>query len=167
MKGNFVNISIASDSAAGNRFVETPAQVKKVVQWLTVRHPEGGIASYPMFPADEGLALLEMHEVLRPEDVIVAVTPCTEQFFVIGANGQLDMGTTVDEARAWAEISKEESPPMRSTFMLTPREQRLVKLKNEDYSLLERALALDTTALRIAEEEAVIDWKVEAAGARR
>jgi hypothetical protein len=28
---------------------------------------------YPMFRADEGLAWLEMHEALRPEDAVIAV----------------------------------------------------------------------------------------------
>jgi len=140
---------------------------KKVVQWLTVRHPEGAIASYPMFRANEGLALLEMHENLRPEDAVIAVTPCTEQFFVVETNGQLDMGTTVEEVQAWAEMSKEESLPTHLTLLLTPREQHLVKLKKEGCSLSKRALVLGTTALRIAEEEVAIDRKLEAAGAQR
>jgi hypothetical protein len=59
-----------------------------------------------MFPAAEGLAWLEMHETLRPEDTIIAVTPCTEQFFVLKTNGQLDMGTTVEEVASWADESK-------------------------------------------------------------
>ena len=53
-----------------NIFAETPIKtptIKPVVQWLTVRHHEGGVVSYPMFGADEGLAWLEMHETLRPE----------------------------------------------------------------------------------------------------
>lgn len=90
-----------------NIFAETPT-IKRVVQWLTVRHPEGAVASYPMFTADEGLAWLEMHEILRPQDVVIAVTPCTEQFLVIETNGQLDMGTTVEEVQSWAEVSKDE-----------------------------------------------------------
>jgi hypothetical protein len=107
MKGNFVNNSIASGPSAVNGFVETPPEVKRVVQWLTVRHyPEGAVASYPMFRAHEGLAWLEMNEILRPEDVVIAVTPCTEQLFVIKTNGQLDMGATVEEVQSWAEDSK-------------------------------------------------------------
>ena len=89
--------------------VNTFSTYKKVIQWITVRHPEGAVASYPMFTADEGLAWLEMHETLRPEDTVIAVTPCTEQFFVIGTNGQLDMGRTVEEVQSWAEESK--APP--------------------------------------------------------
>jgi hypothetical protein len=108
MKGNFVKTSIASDPTPINIIVEPPT-TKKVVQWLTVRHPEGAVASYPMFRADEGLAWLEMHETLRPEDTIIAVTPCTERFFVLRTNGKLDMGTTVEEVQLWAEESKE--PP--------------------------------------------------------
>ena len=84
---------------------ETPT-IRKVVQWLTVRHPEGAVNSYPMFRADEGLPWLEIYESFRPEDVVIAVTPCTEQFFVVKTNGQLDMGTTVEEVQSWAEVSK-------------------------------------------------------------
>jgi hypothetical protein len=47
-----------------------------------------------MFRSDDGLASLEMYESLRPEDVVIAVTPCTEQFFVVKTNGQLDMDAT-------------------------------------------------------------------------
>ena len=47
-----------------------------------------------MFRADDGLAWLEMHETLRPEDAVIAITPCTDQFLVVDTNGQLDMGTT-------------------------------------------------------------------------
>jgi hypothetical protein len=88
-----------------NTLAGTPT-IKKVVLWLTVRHPEGGVVSYPMFRADEGLAWLEMREALRPEDAVIAVTPCTEQSLVIETNGQLDMGTTVEEVRSWAEEAK-------------------------------------------------------------
>jgi hypothetical protein len=88
--------------------VNTFPTYKKVVQWITVRHPEGAVASYPMFRADEGLAWLEMHETLRPEDTVIAVTPCTEQFLVIETNGPLDMGTTVEEVQSWAEVSRAE-----------------------------------------------------------
>jgi hypothetical protein len=66
-----------------------------------VRRPEGAVVSYPMFAAAEGLAWLEMREVLRPEDTVIAVTPCTEQFLVVETNGQLDMGTTVEEVQSW------------------------------------------------------------------
>ncbi len=106
MKGNFVKTSIASKPTPVNIIVE-PSTIKKVVQWLTVRHPEGAVASYPMFGAYEGLAWLEMHETLRPEDTIIAVTPCTEQFFVLETNGKLDMGTTVEEVQSWANESKD------------------------------------------------------------
>jgi hypothetical protein len=88
--------------------INTFSTYKKVVQWITVRHPEGAVASYPMFAADEGLAWLEMHETLRPEDAVIAVTPCTEQFLVIETKGQLDMGTTVEEVQSWAEVSRAE-----------------------------------------------------------
>jgi hypothetical protein len=88
-----------------NILAETPT-TQKVVQWLTVRHPEGAIASYPMFRADEGLAWLETHETVRPDDAVIAVTPCTDQFFVIRTNGQLDMGATVEEVQSWADVSK-------------------------------------------------------------
>jgi hypothetical protein len=111
MKGNFVKTSIASNPTPVNIIVESPT-IKKVVQWLTVRHPEGAVVSYPMFRADEGLAWLEMHETLRPEDTIIAVTPCTQGFFVLKTNGKLDMGTTVEEVQLWAEVSKE-SPHKR------------------------------------------------------
>jgi hypothetical protein len=67
-------------------------RLREVFQWLTVRHPESAVVSYPMFRADEGLAWLEMYEPLRPEDAVIAVTPCTDQFLVIKTNGQLDMG---------------------------------------------------------------------------
>jgi flavin-binding protein dodecin len=112
MKGNIVNNSIASIPAAINTIVASPQQIRKVIQWLTVRHPEGAVASYPMFSAPEGLAWLEMHELLRPEDKVIAVTPCTEQFLVIETNGQLDMGTTVEEVQSWVEVSNE-SPEKR------------------------------------------------------
>ena len=107
MKGNFVKTSIATNPTPVNTIV-APPKIKKVIQWLTVRYSEGAIVSYPMFPAEEGLAWLEMHETLRPEDTIIAVTPCTEPFFVLQTNGQLDMGTTVGEVQSWAEESKEQ-----------------------------------------------------------
>jgi hypothetical protein len=88
-----------------NISAETPMS-RKVVQWLTVRHPEGAVSSYPMFRADEGLAWLEMHETLRPEDAVIAVTPCTDQFLVVDTNGILDVGTTAEEVQSWAEVSK-------------------------------------------------------------
>ena len=106
MKGNVVKTSIASNP--------TPVNFKKVVQWLTVRYSEGAIASCPMFPADEGFAWLEMHDTLRPEDTIIAVTPCTQRFFVLKTNGKLDMGTTVEEVQLWAEESKELATIMAS-----------------------------------------------------
>ena len=90
---------------AVNKFLETPTY-KKVVQWVTVRHPEGGVASYPMVSAPEGAAWLEMHETLRAQDTIIAVTPCIDQFFVIESHGNLDMGATVEEAQAWAEVTR-------------------------------------------------------------
>jgi hypothetical protein len=93
---------IACNPTPINKFCETPTY-KKIVQWVTVRHPEGGVASYPMFSAPEGLAWLEMRETLRPEDTIIAVTPCIDQFFVIESHGNLNMGTTLEEAQAWAE----------------------------------------------------------------
>jgi len=107
MKGNFVNNSIASDPTAVNGFVETPPEIKRVVQWLTVRHTEGAVVSYPMFRASEGLAWLEMSENLPSDAAVIAVTPCTEQFFVIETNGLLDMGATVEEVQSWAEVSKD------------------------------------------------------------
>ena len=113
MKGNFVKTSIASNPTSVNIIVESPT-IKKVVQWLTVRHPEGAVVSYPMFRADEELAWLEMHETLRPEDTIIAVTPCTQRFFVLKTNGKLDMGTTVEEVQLWAEESKELATIMAS-----------------------------------------------------
>jgi len=113
MKGNFVKTSIASNPTPVNIIVESPT-IKKVVQWLTVRHPEGAVVSYPMFRADEGLAWLEMHETLRPEDTIIAVTPCTQRFFVLKTNCKLDVGTTVEEAQLWAEESKELATIMAS-----------------------------------------------------
>jgi hypothetical protein len=58
-----------------------------------------------VFPADEGLGYLEMHELLRPEDIIVAVTLCIERFFVRYTDKQLDMGTTVEEVESRAEVS--------------------------------------------------------------
>ena len=79
---------------------------KRVVLWATVRHAEGEVFSYPIFRADEGLAWLEMHETLRPEDAVIAVTPCTDQFLVIDTNGLLDMGTTAEEVQSWADVSK-------------------------------------------------------------
>jgi hypothetical protein len=125
MKGDFVKTSIASNPIPVNVIVEPPT-IKKVAQWLTVRHPEGAVVSYPMFRADEGLAWLEMHETLRPEDAVIAVTPCTEQFLVIKTNGKLDMGTTVEEVQSWAEESKEpyrwrliELPPAENQVGLT------------------------------------------------
>ncbi len=81
-----------------------PTTSKRVVLWATVRHAE--VFSYPMFRADDGLAWLEMHETLRPEDAVIAVTPCTDQFLVVDTNGQLDMGTTPEEVQSWAEVSK-------------------------------------------------------------
>ena len=47
-----------------------------------------------------------MRETLRPEDAVIAVTPCTEQFLLTKTNGQLDMGTAVEEVQSWAEVSK-------------------------------------------------------------
>ncbi len=137
MKGNLVKTSIASDPTPGNIFVEPPTQTKKVVQWLTVRHPEGGVASYPMFQADEGLAWLTMDENLRPRDVVIAVTPCTEQFFVLATNGELDMGRTVEEVQFWAEESK------RAAHTSAPAGWK-------DHGSV-------ATTQRIAEEEAAID----------
>jgi|ERR1700678_335436 hypothetical protein len=99
-----MNTSIASDPTAVNSSLPEPT-IKKVVQWLTVRYPEGAIASYPMYPADEGIALLRIEENLRPEDKVIAVTPCLDQFFLVETGGQLDMGTTPQEARFWAQES--------------------------------------------------------------
>ena len=62
--------------------------------------------SYPMFRAYDGLARLEMHETLRPEDAVIAVTPCTDQFLVVDTNGLPDMGTTAEEVQSWAKVSK-------------------------------------------------------------
>jgi hypothetical protein len=106
MKGNVVTINIANDPTPGTGLVEPQPSIKKVVQWVTVRHPEGGIASYPMFLADEGLPWLETHKHLRPEDEVIGVSPCTELLFVIEANGQLDLGTTVEDVQWWAEQSR-------------------------------------------------------------
>jgi len=97
--------TIAEKPASVNVFVKTPT-IKKVIQWVTVRHPEGAITSYPMFRAEEGLAWLEMDENLRPQDRVIAVTPCTEPFFIVQANGGIDMGSTEQEALEWAEVSK-------------------------------------------------------------
>jgi hypothetical protein len=58
-----------------------------------------------MYPADDGMAWLRIDENLRPEDKVIAVTPCIEQFFVVETRGQLDMGATPEEARFWAQES--------------------------------------------------------------
>jgi hypothetical protein len=103
MTGDFVKTSITSDPTPINTIIKPPPPIKKVVQWLTVRHPGGTVASYPMYPADEGLGWLQIDESLRPEDVVITVTPCLEQFFVVQTGIQLDMGTTAEEVQAWAQ----------------------------------------------------------------
>ena len=47
-------------------------------------------------------------------------------------------------------------------FALTPREKRLHRMREEGYSLSQRALSFNTTALTIAEEEVVIAYKLKA-----
>jgi DNA-binding CsgD family transcriptional regulator len=49
----------------------------------------------------------------------------------------------------------------RKPFALTRREERLHRMREDGYSLSQRALAFNTTALRIAKEEAVIVKKLE------
>jgi hypothetical protein len=50
----------------------------------------------------------------------------------------------------------------RKPFALTRREERLHRMREDGYSLSQRALSFNTTALRIAKEEVVIDNKLEA-----
>jgi len=50
-------------------------------------------------------------------------------------------------------------------FALTPREERLRRMREDGYSLSQRALSFNTTALKIAKEEAVIDNKLAASQA--
>ena len=57
------------------------------------------------------------------------------------------------------------SPDTRDTrkpFALTRREERLHRMREDGYSLSQRALSFNTTALKIAKEEVVIDKKLEA-----
>jgi hypothetical protein len=90
MKGNFVKTSIASNPIPVNVIVAPPT-IKKVVQWLTVRYSEGAIVSYPMFPAAEGLAWPRDARDSSARRYDNCHNPCTEQFFVLKTNGQLDM----------------------------------------------------------------------------
>lgn len=50
----------------------------------------------------------------------------------------------------------------RKPFALTPREERLHRMREDGYSLSQRALSFNTTALNIAKEEVVIANKLEA-----
>lgn len=59
------------------------------------------------------------------------------------------------------------SPNTRKPFALTRREEQLHRMREEGYSFSQRALAFNTTALRIAQEDVVIDRKLEAAAASR
>jgi hypothetical protein len=52
---------------------------------------------------------------------------------------------------------------IRKPFALTPREERLHRMREDGYSLTQRALSFGTTAFKIAKEEAVIANKIEAA----
>jgi DNA-binding CsgD family transcriptional regulator len=64
---------------------------------------------------------------------------------------------TLDEV-----VNKLNGPPdSRKPFALTRREERLHRMREDGYSLSQRALAFNTTALRIAKEEAVIAKKLE------
>ena len=88
-----------------NIFAETPT-IKKVVLWLTVRHPEGAVNSYAMFRADEGLAWLEMHEALRPGDAVIAVTPAPSSFLLSRPTVNLTWARRLKKFNRWAEESK-------------------------------------------------------------
>jgi len=55
-----------------------------------------------------------------------------------------------------------ESPDTRKPFALTSREERLHRMREDGYSLSQRALSFNTTALEIAKEEVVIANKLEA-----
>jgi DNA-binding CsgD family transcriptional regulator len=78
---------------------------------------------------------------------------------------------TVDEI-----VSKLNEPDTRDApdprkpfapFALTPREERLHRMREDGYSLNEIALAFNTGGLRIAKDLSVIDKKLEAAASRR
>ena len=65
-------------------------------------------------------------------------------------------------------VNKLNGPPdTRKPFALTRREERLHKMREDGYSLSQRALSFNTAALKIAKEEVVIDKKLEAAAASR
>ena len=53
-------------------------------------------------------------------------------------------------------------PDTRKPFALTRREERLHRMREDGYSLSQRALSFNTTALKIAKEEVVIANKLEA-----
>lgn len=52
-------------------------------------------------------------------------------------------------------------------FELTPYEKEVQRMREEGYTLDRRALAFQTTALKMAETDALIDRKLEAVNARR
>jgi hypothetical protein len=54
-------------------------------------------------------------------------------------------------------------PDTRKPFALTPREERLHRMREQGYSLSQRALSFGTTAFKIAKEEVVTAKKIEAA----
>jgi hypothetical protein len=65
---------------------------------------------------------------------------------------------TLDEV-----VNKLNGPPdTRKPFALTRREEWLHKMREDGYSLSQRALSFNTTALKIAKEEVVIAKKLEA-----
>lgn len=53
-------------------------------------------------------------------------------------------------------------PDRRKPFALTRREERLRRMREDGYSLSQRALSFNTGALKIAKEEVVIANKLEA-----
>jgi hypothetical protein len=58
-------------------------------------------------------------------------------------------------------VNKLNGVDTRKPFALTCREERLHRMREDGYSLSQRALSFNTTALKIAKEEAVIAHKLE------
>jgi DNA-binding CsgD family transcriptional regulator len=77
---------------------------------------------------------------------------------VLTTSNRIAVRGTLDEV-----VNKLNEPrDTRKPFALTRREAQLHKMREDGYSLSQRALAFNTTALRIAKEESVIAKKLEA-----
>ena len=86
----------------------------------------------------------------------------TVEIWTAGGN-RIAVRGTLDEV-----VNKLNGPPdTRKPFALTRREERLHRMREDGHSISQRALAFNTTGLRIAKEEVAIDKKLEAAAASR